>query len=159
MSTARRFLSILLLAFPLCFLKATDQTSQVIRFDSREIEASLAQREQWIIDQAKGSSHRAKLFSGEYEWLLSSNFILTKEAKQLAYLFFASTGAMGGYFDDPVLVDGVYIIAFHSELGPIEGFPVFVEAQTGLTWQKGQKEKIDTLALIRLFAKHRKLKE
>ena len=36
------------------------------------------------------------------------------------------------------------------------GFPVFVEAKTGLAWQAGQKEKVDMFSLIRLFIKNRK---
>jgi len=155
----KRALSILLIAFSLSLLQAADLPDEVILIDPRVIDATLAQREQWIIEQAKGPTYREQMFSDEYEWLLTSDSIRAKEAKQLAYLFFASTGAMGGYFEDPILVGSSYKITFHSELGPTEAFPVFVDVKTGLTWQEGQKQKIDTLALIRLFTKHRKSEE
>ena len=87
--------------------------------------------------------------------MLAAKTIGPKEAKQLAYLFFYSTGTMGGYFDEPVRDDDRFRFSFHSELGPVTGFPVFVDTKTGSAWQEGQKERIDMLSLIRLFTKRR----
>jgi hypothetical protein len=126
----------------------------VVRMDPRVIQASTAERRQWVIKQAEGPG--AGMFSRDYEWVLTSKSIGPKEARQLAYLFFYSIGRMGGYFDDPVAEGGRFKLRFHSELGPTEGPPVFVDARTGSAWQEGQKEKIDMLSLIRLFVESRK---
>ena len=146
--------AVFLLAIPLFSFAAGENPKAEAIDDSRIIQASLEQRYQWVIEQAEGPG--AWLFSREYEWVLAAKSIGQKEAKQLAYLFFYSTGAMGGYFDEPVREGDRFKFAFHSELGPVVGFPVFVDAKTGSAWQAGQKERIDVLSLIRLFTKHRK---
>ncbi len=148
-----KLLAALFLAFPL-WLFAADEKPQAEMIDPRVIHSSLEHRRQWVIEQAEGPG--AALFSREYEWLLTAKSIGPKEAKQLAYLFFYSTGTMGGYFEEPVRDGDLFRLTFHSELGPVVGFPVFVDAKTGATWQKGQKERVDVLSLIRLFIKHRK---
>jgi hypothetical protein len=129
-------------------------TPYAVRVDSRVIQASTAERRQWVIKQAKGPC--AWMFSRDYEWVLTSKSLGPKEARQLAYLFFYSTGTVGGYFDDPVAEGSRFRLRFHSELGPTEGPPVFVDAQSGSAWQEGQKEKVDMLSLIRLFVESRK---
>lgn len=143
----------LLLAIPL-WISATDAKPKIEMIDPRVIHASIDQRRQWVIEQAKGPG--AWLFSRDYEWVLTAKSIGPKEATQLAYLFFYSTGTMGGYFDEPLRERDRFKFAFHAELGPTEGFPVFVESKTGLAWQEGQTDKVDTLSLIHLFTKHRK---
>jgi hypothetical protein len=148
-----KHLAALLLAIPLLGFAAEEKPKGEVR-DPRVIHASLEARRQWVIDQAEGRG--AWLFSRDYEWILASNAIGPKEACQLAYLFFYSTGVMGGYFEQPVRDGDRFRLTFHSELGPVEGFPVFVDSRTGFAWQEGQKEKIDTLSLIRLFKQHRK---
>lgn len=137
----------------MCVLGSTEN-SKVEQEDPRVIHASLAQRQKWVIEQAKGPG--AWLFEREYVWILAAQSIGPKEARQLANLFFYSTGVMGGYFGDQVQEADRLKFAFHSELGPVEGYPVFVETKTGLAWQEGQKEKVDMISLIRLFTKNRK---
>jgi hypothetical protein len=122
--------------------------------DPRVISAAVEERREWVVKQAEGDG--AWLFARDYEWILTSTVIAEKEATQLAYLFFYSTGTIGGYFDDPRKNAGVFMFRFHSEMGPTEGFPVFVDAKSGVVWQEGQTEKSDMLALIRLFAVRRK---
>lgn len=133
---------------------AADEMPMTEKIDPRVICASLEHRREWVIEQAEGPG--AWLFSRDYEWLLAARAIGPKEANQMAYLFFYSTGTKGGYFDLPSREDNRFKFKFHSELGPVEGFPVFVDSTTGFAWQEGQDEKIDTLSLIRLFKKHRK---
>jgi hypothetical protein len=122
--------------------------------DPRVIHASQEYRRKWVIEQAEGPG--AWLFSRDYEGVLTAEAIGPKEANQLAYVFFYSTGVMGGYFERPVRDGDLFRFAFHPELGRVEGLSVFVDPKTGFAWQEGQKEKIDTLSLIRLFTKHRK---
>ena len=152
----KEFLATFILAMPLCALASADNP-KVDRIDPRVIRASLEQRRQWVIEQAKGPG--AWMFERDYVWLLSAKSIGTKEARQLAYLFFYSTAMMGGYFDGPVKDGNRLKFAFHSELGPVEGLPVIVDVDTGLTWQEGQAEKVDMIALIRLFTEKRKEEE
>ena len=128
-----------------------------VRVDPRVISAPMEQRREWVLRQAN-HPRAAELFARDYEWILAAPSIGATEAKQLAYLFFYSTDTMGGYFDDPLKEGGRFKLTFHPELSPVGGWPVYVEAQTGVTWQEGQNEKIDTLSLIRLFTKTRILK-
>lgn len=106
-------LAALFLAFPL-WLFAADTKPKAEMVDPRVIHASVEQRRQWVIEQAEGPG--AWLFSREYEWLLTANSIGPKEAKQLAYLFFYSTGTIGGYFEEPVRDGDRFRLTFHSEL-------------------------------------------
>ncbi len=148
-----KLLAALILTIPLCALAAEEKPNPKI-IDPRVIHASLEQRRQWVIEQAEGPG--AWLFSRDYEWVLAAKSLGPKEAKQLAHLFFYSTGTMGGYFEEAVRDGDRFRFTFHSELGPVVGFPVFVDANTGAAWQEGQKERIDMLSLIKLFTKHRK---
>ena len=148
-----KHLAALFLAIPLG-LFAANENPKVEMFDPRVIHAPLERRRQWVIEQAEGPG--AALFSRDYEWLLTAKSIGPKEAKQLAYLFFYSTDTIGGYFGEPIRDGDRFRLTFRSELGPVMGFPVFVDAKTGAAWQEGQRERVDVLSLIRLFIKHRK---
>lgn len=148
-----RHLAAIFLIFPLCVL-ATQEEKKVKMIDPRVIHAPLEERQKWVIEQAEGPG--AWLFSRDYEWVLAAKSIGSDEATQLAYLFFYSTRTMGGYFDEPVRDGEIFKFTFHLELGPVVGFPVFVDAKTGSAWQEGQKQRIDMLSLIKLFIKHRK---
>ncbi len=149
----KRYLTALLLMIPLWGFAAGEKPKPEER-DARVITASLEYRRKWVIEQAEGPG--AWLFSRDYEGVLAAKSIGPKEANQLAYVFFYSTGVMGGYFERPVQEGDLFRFAFHPELGRAEGLPVFVDPKTGFAWQEGQKEKVDTLSLIRLFTKHRK---
>jgi hypothetical protein len=152
----KKCLAVFILAMPLCMLASTDNP-KVDRIDPRVIRASLEQRRQWVIEQARGPG--AWMFERDYVWVLFAKAIGTEEARRLAYLFFYSTATMGGYFDSPVKEGNRWKFAFHAELGPVEGLPVFVDVEDGLTWQEGQTEKVDMIALIRLFTEERKREE
>ena len=151
----KRF-AVLLLAMAF-WVVSTEAKPKTEKINPRVIHATLAERQRWVIEQAEGPG--AWWFSREFEWLLTAKRIESTEARSLAYLFFYSTRTMGGYFEEPVREGAVFRLPFHSELGPVEGFPVFVEAKTGVAWQEGQDDRVDLLSLIRLFAKHRKNKE
>jgi hypothetical protein len=147
-----KHLAALFLILPLSALAAQEKKVETI--DPRVIHAPLEQRRKWVIEQAEGRG--ADSFSSDYAWVIAAKSIGSKEATQLAYLFFYSTRTMGGYFDEPVRDGDIFKLTFHSELGPVVGFPIFVDAKTGSAWQEGQKERVDMLSLIKLFIKHRK---
>ncbi|MDB6115302.1 MAG: hypothetical protein JWQ62_2247 [Lacunisphaera sp.] len=136
------------------YLLGEPQNPKPILVNPGVIHAPLEQRRQWVIDQTQ--ERKAEYFSRDYEWILSAKSIGQKEASQLANLFFYSTGTMGGYFDEPRKEKVRWVLGFHPEIGPKDGYPVFVDAETGLTWQEGQTEKVDALSLIKFFVANRK---
>ena len=109
------------------------------------IEATVADRKAWVRDQKRRDRLR---FDAEYGSVLVAKKIEAKEAMQLGYLFFYSSGSLCGYLDNPRLTDGVWQLDFFPGFPPAGGDPVFVDARTGEVWQAGQK-KFDALALLR----------
>ncbi|MDI1320492.1 MAG: hypothetical protein PSW75_09930 [bacterium] len=118
---------------------------QSVLIDMRKIEASLADRKEWVREQKRLARPR---FEEDYGWLLAAKKIEAKEAMQIGYLFFYSSGSMCGYLDNPRLSGGIWRLDYHPGLPPSEGNPIFVDAHSGEVWQESQK-RVDALALIR----------
>lgn len=121
------------------------QEPKVVMVHPNRIEATVADRKAWVRDQKKRDRSR---FDAEYGSVLAAKKIEAKEAMQLGYLFFYSSGNLCGYLDNPRLTDRVWQLDFFPGFPPAGGDPVFVDAQTGEVWQAGQK-KCDALALLR----------
>lgn len=121
------------------------QEPKVITVHPNRIEATVADRHAWVRDQKQRDRSRFDVQCGS---VLAAKKIEAKEAMQLGYLFFYSSGNLCGYLDNPRLTDGVWRLDFFPGLPPSGGDPVFVDARTGEVWQVGQK-RIDALALLR----------
>ncbi|MEO6246835.1 MAG: hypothetical protein ABIQ12_15520 [Opitutaceae bacterium] len=133
------------LAVLLALCAGCAQQPEVIVVYPNKIEATVAARKASVRDQKKKDQSR---FNAEYGSVLGAKRIEAKEAMQLGYLFFYSSGSLCGYLDNPRLIDGVWQIDFFPGLPPSIGDPVFVDARTGEIWQTTQK-KVDALALLR----------
>jgi hypothetical protein len=130
-------------------VSAADTEWTAVTDDPREIRAPLEHREAWIREQALDG--RAERFEADYGFLVDAKEIGPVEAERIANLFFYSTGALCGYFDRPQKVDATWRLAFHPGFPGGDGYPVFVDPTNGFTWQQGQDEKLDMIALVRLF--------
>jgi hypothetical protein len=123
--------------------------AQIVRFDPRKIEASLAERVSWVQTQKSRNPQR---FDEDYGWIPKSKTIGQREAQQLAYLFFYSSDQACGDFSDGVLAGGVWTFRYNNGFRtypPLVSPPVHVDAKTGHTWQEGQTHRVDLLALLR----------
>ena len=67
---------------------------EVVLIDLNSFEAPLSARKEWVRDQKKISRVR---FEQEYGWLLAAKSIDAKEAQQIGYLYFYSSGQGCGY--------------------------------------------------------------
>ena len=114
-------------------------------FSANRIDATVADRKAWVREYKKKDRSR---FDAEYGSLLGAKTFEAKEAMQIGYLYFYSSGSLCGYLDNPRLTDGVWQLDFSPGFPPAGGDPVFVDAMTGKVWQRGQK-KFDALALCR----------
>src|SRR4051812_12434645 len=91
----------------LCLVSAVGcaKKPEVVLIDLNSFDAPLSARREWVRDQRKIS--RAD-FEKEYGWLLAAKSIEAREAKQIGYLYFYSSGQGCGYLDNPRLADGVW---------------------------------------------------
>ena len=138
-------LRFLLTVWILAYIGCAVREPEVVLVNPSRIEASLADRERWVIEQKKRDRAR---FEADYGWILSARTIGGQEARQIAYLFFYSAGSNCGAFEEPKLSDGIWRLDFLSGFSAASGFPVFVDAKNGEVWQFAST-RLDALALIR----------
>ncbi len=117
------------------------------------IDASFEQRRQWVITL---KAHNRKRFEEDYGAILSEKPVRGKEALQIAYLFFYSSGQMCGYVEDPIQKGYLWHCAAKVGFPPDQARPILVDARAGRVWQEGQTVKVDYIALIQAEEGQRK---
>lgn len=147
---ARHFLvSITLLSFVVACQPNPEtklkESPEVVLMNLGTIDASFAQRRDWVISL---KARNRKRFEEDYGAILRAKTIEGKEALQIAYLFFYSSGHMCGYVEDPVQQGDLWRCVVNVGFPPDQAKPILVEPKSGKVWQEGQTEKIDYIALI-----------
>jgi hypothetical protein len=113
--------------------------------DINNIDASFEQRRQWVINLKK---HNRKRFNEDYGAILGASVFDGKEALQIAYLFFYSSGHICGYVETPIKHGDLWRCAVNLGFPPNQAKPILVDAKSGKVWQEGQTAKVDYIALI-----------
>jgi len=148
MGKAKMKIPVLVLLLTIC--SGCTQEPKAVMFYPNRIEATVSDRKAWVRDEKKRDRAR---FDIEYGSVLLAKKIEAKEAMQLGYLFFYSSGQLCGYLDNPRVANGIWQLDFFPGIpspGSSEpsGDPVFVDSRTGEVWQEGQK-RLNALALLR----------
>jgi hypothetical protein len=131
----------------LCLVSALGcaKKPEVVVINLSSFDAPLSVRKEWVREQKRISKPH---FEQEYGWLLTAKSIDAKEAQQIAYLYFYSSGQECGYLDNPRLVDGVWRWESYVRFQERAVDQVLVDARSGQVWQDGH-EKLDAMKLLR----------
>ena len=122
-----------------------NKSPELMLVNPNTIDASFEQRRDWVIALKARSRER---FEEDYGAILTAKNIGEKEALQIAYLFFYSSGHVCGYVETPTQQGDLWRCAVNVGFPPNRAKPILVESKSGKVWQEGKTGKIDYIALI-----------